>query len=53
MKLDVLFNEMIEKHGNEYVLYSHDKSKKLGEFPSRKKAIKRERQINYFKHLNK
>jgi hypothetical protein len=41
---------MIVKRGNKYCLYSHDGSKKLGEFDSKEAAQKREKQINYFKH---
>ena len=41
---------MIRKEGGKYRLYSKDGSKKLGEFDSEKAAIKREQQINYFKH---
>ena len=41
---------MIKKSGSKYVLYSKDGSKKLGTFDSKKDAIKREQQINYFKH---
>ncbi len=41
---------VIRKKGrNKYFLYSHV-GRILGKFPSRKKALKRERQINYFKN---
>ena len=40
---------MIKKEGNKYILYSHDGSKKLGEFDSKKDAERREKVINYFK----
>jgi hypothetical protein len=41
---------VIRKEGSYYILYSHDKSKKLGKFRSRKAALARERQIQFFKH---
>ena len=44
---------MIRKSGNKYVLRSKKTGRKLGEFRSKKAAEKRERQINYFKHLKK
>ena len=44
---------MIRKSGNTYVLYSKDGSKKLGTFASRAAAMKREQEINYFKHTKK
>ena len=44
---------MIRKEGNKYCLYSKDGSKKLGTFDSKEKAIKREKQIKYFKHRKK
>lgn len=40
---------MIRKRGNKYILYTKDGKKKLGEFPSKIKAVKRERQIQFFK----
>ena len=42
---------VIEKKGSQWLLYSRDKSKVLGRFRTKKDALKRERQINYFKHL--
>lgn len=42
---------MIVKKGDRYCLYSQDGSKKLGEFKTKEEAIKREKQINYFKHM--
>lgn len=44
---------MIKKVGSKWVLYSHDGSKRLGTFMSRAAAVKREREINYFKHKGK
>lgn len=44
---------MIRKSGSKYVLRSKTTGRKLGEFRSKKAAEKRERQINYFKHLKK
>jgi hypothetical protein len=41
---------VIAKRGTQYILYSHDKKKVLGKFRSRKKALERERQIQFFKH---
>ena len=43
---------MIRKIGTKFRLYSH-KGKNLGTFNSRGAAVKHERQVNYFKHLNK
>jgi len=46
---------MIKKVGNKYVLYSKNKKgghrKRLGTFGSRAAAMKREKQVQYFKHL--
>ncbi|HLC58987.1 MAG TPA: hypothetical protein VJH34_00505 [archaeon] len=44
---------MIRKVGSKYILYSKTTHKRLGVFRSKKKAKERERQIQYFKHLNK
>jgi len=44
---------MIRKQGDKWVLYSKDGSKKLGVFKTKDAALKRERQISYFKHLAK
>jgi hypothetical protein len=41
---------VIRKQGNHYVLKSHDGKKVLGRFATRAEAVKREREINYFKH---
>ena len=41
---------MIHKVGNKYVLMSKDGTKKLGE-GSYDEMVKRERQVEYFKHL--
>lgn len=41
---------MIKKVGSKYVLYSKDGTKRLGTYDSKEAALKRERQINYFKH---
>ncbi|MAG52361.1 MAG: hypothetical protein CMH62_00190 [Nanoarchaeota archaeon] len=41
---------VIKKQGYKYILYSKDKKKKLGTFRSKKAALKRERQIQFFKH---
>lgn len=45
-----VLTRIIEQEGDHFVLWSHDKSKKLGTFPSREAAEKREREIEYFKH---
>lgn len=42
--------EIIEKSGDQWILWSKDKSKKLGTFDSEAAAKKREREIQYFKH---
>ena len=39
---------MIKKEGNYYILYSKDGKKKLGKFKTKKKALERERQIQYW-----
>jgi hypothetical protein len=44
---------MIKKEGNKYKLFSKDGKKVLGVFDTKKEALKRERQITYFKHLSK
>jgi len=43
--------EMLRHEGSKWVLYSKDGSKKLGEFDTKEDAMKRERQIQYFKHM--
>jgi hypothetical protein len=40
---------MIKKSGSKYVLYSKTGKKKLGTFKTKAGAMKRERQIKYFK----
>ncbi|MFH1420928.1 MAG: hypothetical protein ABIG30_03080 [Candidatus Aenigmatarchaeota archaeon] len=40
---------VIIKRGYKWILYSRDRSKKLGEFRTKKDALARERQIQYFK----
>ena len=45
--------ETIRKRGNKYCLLSLKTKKNLGCYSSRKKAKHREKQVNYFKHLNK
>lgn len=42
---------MIVKESNKYILKSKDGSKHLGTFNSREEALKREKQINFFKAL--
>jgi len=41
---------MIKPEGDEWVLYTHDGSKVLGRFKTEAEALKREREIQYFKH---
>lgn len=45
------YQEVIRKVGNKWVLFTRDGKKKLGEFDTREDALKRERQIQFFKHL--
>ena len=40
---------MIKKSGSKYNLYSKSGKKKLGSFKTKAGAMKRERQINYYK----
>lgn len=42
----------IRKRGSKYVLLSR-KGKSLGSYPTRAGAVRRERQVNYFKHRKK
>ena len=42
---------MIRKEGKKYKLYSKDGSRLLGSAPSLKQIEKREKQVNFFKHL--
>lgn len=42
---------VIRKQGSKYILYNHGKTKKLGTFRSKKAAVERERQIQYFKRI--
>ena len=46
---------MIVKRANKYVLYSRSKKKgkrrRLGVFKTKEAALKRERQIQFFKHF--
>lgn len=41
---------MIKKKGNKWILYTHDGKKVLGTFSSRELAMKREKQVIYFKN---
>lgn len=40
---------MIKKEGSQYILYTKNGKKKLGTFKTKKEALAREKQINYFK----
>lgn len=44
---------VIKKEGYKWVLYTKDKKRVLGTFRTKKDALKRERQIIYFKNLGK
>lgn len=45
---------MIKKTSRGYVLMSHDGAKKLGgPYPTMHQAVRRERQVQYFKHRGK
>jgi hypothetical protein len=46
-----MLNERIAKKGDKYCLLSKKRNKNLGCYNSRKGAKKRERQVQYFKHL--
>ena len=41
---------VIVKKGYKWILYSKDKKKILGTFRTKTEALKRERQIQFFKH---
>ena len=41
---------MIRHQGSKWVLYTKDGNKVLGKFDTKQAAVKREQQINYFKH---
>lgn len=51
-ELDEALLESIRKVDNKYVIFSKDGSKRLGEYDTREAAVKRLRQIEYFKHVN-
>ncbi len=42
---------VIKKKDYICILYTGDDKKKLGEFKTKKDALKRERQIQFFKHM--
>jgi hypothetical protein len=45
---------MIKKEGNRWVLYTSDGKHKLGgPYKTRKEALDREKQVQYFKYKNK
>lgn len=51
MKIEeALLQEYIEKIGDEWVVLSHDRKKRLGSYKTKEDAIKRLRQIEYFKN---
>ena len=45
-----MLQEIIKQEDGKWVLYSADGSKKLGTFDTEEEAIKREKQIQFFKH---
>ena len=55
MKVFLFFSTIIimviVKEKSYYILYSKDKKKRLGKFKTKKEALKRERQIQFFKHM--
>ncbi len=44
---------VIKKQGYKWILYTKDGKRRLGEFKTKKDALKRERQIQFFKHMGK
>lgn len=44
---------MIKKESGKYILYSKDGSRKLGETSSLSDIKKREKQVQFFKHLKR
>ncbi len=44
---------VIIKRGRLWILYTRDRKKILGKFRTKKAALKRERQIIYFKYVKK
>lgn len=44
-------DEVIRKKGGKWCLFSKKKNKNLGCYPSRAGAVRREKQVQYFKHL--
>jgi hypothetical protein len=44
---------LIKKEKNKYVLYTRDGMKRLGSFDSKAKAVKREKEIQFFKNKKK
>ena len=43
-------DEVISHEGSKWVLYNHDRTKKLGTYPTKEQAVKRLRAVEYFKH---
>ena len=43
-------SEIVRQEGSKWVLYTSDGKKKLGEYGTKEEALKRERQIQFFKH---
>lgn len=44
---------VLKKKGYQWILYNHTGKKVLGKFKTRKAALKRERAIQYYKHLKR
>lgn len=42
---------MIKHEGNKWILYNRDGSKKLSEHASKEEAVKREKQVRFFRAL--
>lgn len=42
---------VIVKRRSRWILYTKDRKRVLGKFRTKKDALRRERQINFFKHL--
>ena len=45
-------DEVIRKKGGKYCLFSKKTKKNLGCYPTRAGAVKREKQVQYFKHMS-
>ena len=50
---EMILNEVIKRIKGKHCLISKKKDKNLGCYPTKSGAMKREKQVNYFKYLNK